>query len=182
MTVRLATEKDLDVLSTMLADMGQVWSDAAILRAVKDPWITMIHESAKGQRDGFYIAQPLEGKLGSALLGPADGPHDSHEAWLRAICEMGLAIEDEETRRRPKIDPAECWSVTRMWTTVGPLRDTIDSRMAFEMRDGAGKQGFDDVADLKDAKGKVIAAGVRTYWYRRPALVARAKAFLAGLK
>jgi hypothetical protein len=174
MTTRLAGEKDIELLEGMLARMGQLWSEKAIREALADPWITVIHET-DGKPDGFYMVLALYETTGVATLGPGDAPHESHQAWLRAICEMGIALDEEEVRRHPDIDPTKCWIVTRIWPTMGPLREFLEAQFGWAPRTNAGrvsgKEGY-----TQDATGG------RTYWIKRPNLVTRAKLVLARLE
>ena len=173
MTTRLATSADIALLDGMLTRMGQLWSEENIRAATAEPWITVIHETA-GVPDGFYMALAEYATTGKAIIGPGDAPHESHQAWLRAICEMGIALDKEEVRRHPNIDPRKCWILTRIWPTMGPLRDFLEIQFAWVPRTNAGPvsglEGYTETAD-----------GGRTYWVKRPNLVAKAKAVLTAL-
>jgi len=175
MTVRLATDKDIALLDGMLIRMGLLWSKEAIIEAMKEPWITVIHETA-GVPDGFYVAYALYETTRQADLGPGDGPHESHTAWLKAICEMGIAIEKEEVRRHPKINPTTCWIKTRIWPDkMGPLNAFIEASFNWTPVANAGpvsgKEGY-----------KVLPDNCREYWQKRVNLVAKAKTVLAALE
>jgi hypothetical protein len=169
MSVRLATEKDIPALDKMLANMGQSWSLELVKDLFAPQWITVVHEDK--EVDGFYVLQcHYDEKPPWGLLGPGDGPHESHDAWLRVICEMGLLIEDEVLRRYPKVPIDDCYTITRIWTTMGPLRDTIDTKFAFTettdpSKDGITKQG-----------------NCNTYKYQRRYVFEQAKAVLDSLK
>lgn len=172
MTVRLATEKDIALLGGMLARMGQVWSEAAVKEATAPPWITVIHETT-GVPDGFYCGL-VNVALKQTLIGPGDAPHDSHQAWLKAICEMGLLIEEELVRRLPKENITKWWTLTRIWPTMGPLRNFLEVQFNWvpsaDAGSASGREGYTEDAN-----------GGRTYWIKRPNLVAKAKTVLTAL-
>ena len=174
MSVRLAVEKDIALLDGMLTRMGQFWGEAAIREATKPPWITVIHET-DGKPDGFYMARAEYETTGQATLGPGDAPHESHQAWLKAICEMGVAIDEEEVRRHPKIDPTKCWIVTRIYPDkMGPLNDFIEASFAWKLVPNAGP--------VSGKEGYKILGTCHESWRKRPNLVATAKAVLAALE
>ena len=169
MTTRLATEADIPTLDKMHADMGQGSTVGEALRErLSPPWILVVRETA-GVIDGFYTGYVnLADK--QTLIGPGDGPHESHTAWIKAICEMGLAIEAELTKRHPLENKTLWWTVTRIWPSMGPLRDTIDTSFAFKLRKNATQEGFD-----------VLPDGCHAYWMKRPNLVAKATAVMSSL-
>lgn len=172
MTTRLGTDKDIALLDGMLTRMGQFWSEQAIREAIAEPWITVIHETA-GVPDGYYMDRiTMATKQG--IIGPGDAPHDSHQAWLKAICEMGIAINDEFVRRHPKEDATKWWVLTRIWPTMGAMRDFLEVQFAWAPKANAGpvsgKEGYTE-----------DATGGRTYWIKLSNLVAKAKTVLAAL-
>jgi len=174
MSVRLATADDIALLDGMLSRMGQFWSQNAIRELSAEPWITIIHETG-GVADGFYCLRcTYEGGLERSILGPGDGPHESHEAWLRAICEMGIAMEAENLARHPAVNDAKSWIVTRIPPTMGPLREFLETRFGWvpiaNPGPGSGKEGYSETA-----------SGIRTYWVKRRNLVAKAKLVLKTL-
>jgi len=172
-TTRLAIAKDIPLLDGMLARMGQDWSEAAIREATAEPWITVIHETA-GVPDGFYMDKDSVAQKQSTI-GPGDAPHDSHQAWLKAICEMGIAINVEFTRRNPLVDQTKWWVLTRIWPTMGAMRDFLEVQFAWTAKTNAGpvsgKEGYTEAV-----------GGGRTYWAKLPNLVAKAKLVLAALE
>jgi len=167
MTVRLATEHDIPLLLSLLEDMGQFWSPEALKDRLVDPWITAVRET-NGVIDAFYFCRAQYHIDGKAYLGPAGGPTKSHADWLRAICELGIFIDEEETRRRPKIDRSKCWIATTMWPQTA-VRSSAEQTFNFKARTQPDKEGFDTKED-----------GARTYWTKRDTLVAQAKAVLAA--
>ena len=175
--IRLATEKDVDILDKMLSGMGQFWRKPVILEAVHDPHIMILHLDDKGEPDGFYHALSDYEKNGIAFLGPGDylpaktivDPAERRKVWLKGMVEMGLAIEEEETRRRPKIDPAKCRIITTMWT--GPIREYMEMTYQFEPTTSDKEDGYIE-----------IAGGGKQYWIRRDRLDVKSKAVLSALE
>lgn len=172
MSVSLATAADVEPLQGMLARMGQLWSETAVREATVAPWITVIHLT-DGVADGFYCGL-VNVALKQTLIGPGDAPHDSHQVWLKAICEMGLAIEDELVRRFPKENITKWWTLTRIWPSMGPLRDFLEVQFNWvasaDAGPASGKEGYTE-----------DATGGRTYWVKRHNLVARAKQVMVAL-
>lgn len=172
MTTRMATEADIPLLDTMLSNMGQLKSEGAIREMLAAPFITVIHETA-GVPDGFYVCFDMAAQKQS-IIGPGDAPHESYQAWLKAICEMGIAINVEFTRRNPKVDQTKWWVLTRIWPTMGPMRDFLEVQFAWTAKADAGpisgQEGYTETAD-----------GGRTYWVKLSNLVARAKQVLRTL-
>jgi len=173
MTTRLATEKDIALLEGMLTRMGQFWSEAAIREATKEPWITVIRETA-GKPDGFYCGLVMLEKK-QTTIGPCDGPHESYAAWLKAICEMGIAIEEELLRRHPLEDASTWWTVTRIWPDkMGPLNAFIETSFTWKLVPNAGP--------VSGKEGYKVVGTCHESWRKRPNLVATAKAVLAALE
>ena len=175
MTVRLATEADIPILDTMLSGMGQFWSETAIRESLAAPWITVLHED--GEVDGFYVGLVLLANK-QTIIGPGDylpahdivDPDARAKAWMKAICEMGLEIEAELTRRHPTEDPALWWTITRIGTEMGPMRDSIDQAFQFKKRANPNHEGYDILPD-----------GCHAYWQERPHLVNKARLVLEQL-
>jgi len=176
MTTRLALEKDISTLEKMHTDMGQGSTVGEALRErLFPPWILVVRETA-GIIDGFYTGLVMLAER-QTLIGPGDGPHESHQAWIKAICEMGLAIEAELTLRHPLEDKSLWWTVTRIWPSMGPLRNTIETTFAFKKRANASQEGFDVIPDAT----KPQSEWGRAYWMRRLNLAAKATTVRAAL-
>jgi len=175
MTTRLATAADIALLDGMLTRMGQFWSENAIKEATAEPWITIIHETG-GVADGFYCCKLIfENGLERSILGPGDAPHESHQAWLKAICEMGIAIDAESLRRHPKVDASKSWIITRIWPDkMGPLNTFIETSFNWKAEANAGP--------VSGKEGYKVVGTCREYWQKRTNLVAQAKTVLTALE
>ena len=148
MTTRLATEADIPLLDTMLTNMEQRKSEAAIREMLAAPYIAVIHETA-GAPDGFYFF--TEGGLTQpSLLGPGDGPHESLRAWVKAICEMGQFIDQERQRRHPTWDLNATEIITRIWTKNLALRTYIEQQFNWKKRTKPTAEGYDEVGTMRE--------------------------------
>jgi hypothetical protein len=87
---------------------------------------------------------------------------------------MGIAINVEFTRRNPAVNQTQWWVLTRIWPTMGPMRDFLEVQFAWTAKADAGpisgKEGYTETAD-----------GGRTYWVKLSNLVAKAKLVLKAL-
>ena len=139
MTVRLATEKDIELLDKMLVGMGQFWSEQAIRETLAPPWITILHED--GEVDGFYMGLVMLAEK-QTIIGPGDYPpsHDiidpdeRAKAWIKAICEMGLAIEAAAENHKEMIvlDRQNDVDTLEVCVAIAEGRDDIDEIKTIE--------------------------------------------------
>jgi hypothetical protein len=83
---------------------------------------------------------------------------------------MGLAIEDEEVRRRPKVDPTKCKIVTHMFPDTLSMQPYIEAQMAWAQRTDPSKDGYDLLAD-----------GSKVFSNTRADQIAQTRAVLAAL-
>jgi len=167
MTTRLATEADIPLLDTMLTNMEQLKSEAAIRELIAPPCITVIHET--DVPDGFYCFVE-RGLTEESILGPGDGPHESLRAWLKAICEMGQLIDQERQRRHPTWDLNTTQIVTRIWTKNLALRTYIEQQFNWKKRTKPTAEGYDEVGTMRE------------YHIKRSTLMTAVTAVLARLQ